>query len=340
MGAVQGRPAQDHHPAVPSGVYGGSRPGSWRRSCTPGTRRCRSCAGGHRRTGLHDAGDRPLGELLQPGAVRVAHDIAWGIPIECEYRVADLACSAYPFETTRFHPLFLYESISGVLGALTLIWIGYHLRKRLRPGDLFLVFLIWYGSSGSRSNRSARTGRSMDCLSRSCVAALHRPGPAHPGLAHRPNHSTTIRRRSRRSRPGVHQDVPWTSRRCRSRRRSPDPSSPSRPTGLCALPRHPTTPSPTPDRGPDRSRRAETHRRSPHVARGPGGRRRPGRARLVGREPEAKASWLVRLLAILARLVLFGKFRFKVARRAASGCPSEAATCSWRRSTEAGWIRS
>ena len=32
-----------------------------------------------------------------------------------------------------------------MLGALTLIWIGYHLRKRLRPGDLFLVFLIWYG---------------------------------------------------------------------------------------------------------------------------------------------------------------------------------------------------
>ena len=75
---------------------------------------------GHRRTGLFDAGDRPLGELLQPGAVRVAHDAA-RIPIECEYRVADLACSAYPFETTRFHPLFLYESISGVLGALTLI---------------------------------------------------------------------------------------------------------------------------------------------------------------------------------------------------------------------------
>ena len=52
--------------------------------------------------------------------------------------------SLYP-ESTRFHPLFLYESISGILGALALIWIGYHLRPKLRPGDLLLVFFIWYG---------------------------------------------------------------------------------------------------------------------------------------------------------------------------------------------------
>jgi len=71
--------------------------------------------------------------------------LPWGIPIQCQYRVADLSCAAYPFDTTRFHPLFLYESISGVLGALALIWIGYHLRKRLRTGDLLLLFFVWYG---------------------------------------------------------------------------------------------------------------------------------------------------------------------------------------------------
>ena len=71
--------------------------------------------------------------------------LPWAIRIECQYRVADLSCATFPFETTRFHPLFLYESISGVLGALTLIWIGYHLRRRLRPGDLLLIFFIWYG---------------------------------------------------------------------------------------------------------------------------------------------------------------------------------------------------
>jgi phosphatidylglycerol---prolipoprotein diacylglyceryl transferase len=71
--------------------------------------------------------------------------LPWGIPIDCEHRVADLSCAIYPLETTRFHPLFLYESISGIVGALILIWVGYHLRKRLRPGDLILAFFVWYG---------------------------------------------------------------------------------------------------------------------------------------------------------------------------------------------------
>ncbi len=33
-----------------------------------------------------------------------------------------------------------------MLGALTLVWIGFHLRKRLRTGDLILVFFVWYGT--------------------------------------------------------------------------------------------------------------------------------------------------------------------------------------------------
>ncbi len=74
--------------------------------------------------------------------------LPWGIPIDCAHRITgatfDYACDVLP-ESTRFHPLFLYESLSGVLGALFLIWIGFHLRKRLRPGDLLLVFFIWYG---------------------------------------------------------------------------------------------------------------------------------------------------------------------------------------------------
>ncbi len=71
--------------------------------------------------------------------------LPWGIPIECAHRIAAYPCEAFPFETTRFHPLFLYESLSGVLGAIVLIWLGFRLRDRLRPGDLILVFFIWYG---------------------------------------------------------------------------------------------------------------------------------------------------------------------------------------------------
>jgi len=71
--------------------------------------------------------------------------LPWGIPIDCAHRIADFPCGAAFPETTRFQPLFLYESISGAIGALVLIWIGYHLRKRLRPGDLLLTFFVWYG---------------------------------------------------------------------------------------------------------------------------------------------------------------------------------------------------
>ena len=75
--------------------------------------------------------------------------LPWGIPIDCAHRIAgatfDYTCAVLP-ETTRFHPLFLYESLSGALGALVLIWLGFHARKRLRPGDLLLVFFIWYGA--------------------------------------------------------------------------------------------------------------------------------------------------------------------------------------------------
>ena len=74
--------------------------------------------------------------------------LPWGIPIDCAHRIIgatfDYSCTALP-ETTRFHPLFLYESIPGAIGALVLIWLGYHMRKRLRPGDLLLVFFVWYG---------------------------------------------------------------------------------------------------------------------------------------------------------------------------------------------------
>ncbi|HEU0236609.1 MAG TPA: prolipoprotein diacylglyceryl transferase [Candidatus Limnocylindrales bacterium] len=72
-------------------------------------------------------------------------DLPWGIPIDCVHRVTPYLCETLPFETTRFHPLFLYESVSGLLGMLFLLFLGSRYRHRLRPGDLVLVFFIWYG---------------------------------------------------------------------------------------------------------------------------------------------------------------------------------------------------
>ncbi len=73
-------------------------------------------------------------------------NLPWGIPIECSKRIAAYPCTAFPFDATRFHPLFLYESLSGLLGMLFLIWLGRRYWSRLRPGDLLLVFFIWYSA--------------------------------------------------------------------------------------------------------------------------------------------------------------------------------------------------
>jgi phosphatidylglycerol---prolipoprotein diacylglyceryl transferase len=72
-------------------------------------------------------------------------NLPWGIAISCEHRIADFPCATYPLDSTAFHPLFLYESISGLLGLLALLWLGRRFATRLRPGDLLAIFFIWYG---------------------------------------------------------------------------------------------------------------------------------------------------------------------------------------------------
>jgi phosphatidylglycerol:prolipoprotein diacylglycerol transferase len=71
--------------------------------------------------------------------------LPWGIPIECQYRVAAYPCDQFPFETTRFQPLFLYESLAGLIGMLVLLWLARRAAHRLRPGDLLGIFFVWYG---------------------------------------------------------------------------------------------------------------------------------------------------------------------------------------------------
>ena len=67
-----------------------------------------------------------------------------GIAIDCAHRVAPYTCDAYPLATTYFQPLFLYESISGILGAAALIWLARRKPGWYRPGDLLMIFFIWY----------------------------------------------------------------------------------------------------------------------------------------------------------------------------------------------------
>jgi phosphatidylglycerol---prolipoprotein diacylglyceryl transferase len=77
-------------------------------------------------------------------------DLPWGVAIQCQYRTQGYACppGADPAATLgqHFQPLFLYESVSGLLGALVLLWLARRFGPRLRPGDLLLTFFVWYGS--------------------------------------------------------------------------------------------------------------------------------------------------------------------------------------------------
>jgi phosphatidylglycerol---prolipoprotein diacylglyceryl transferase len=71
--------------------------------------------------------------------------LPWGVAIDCAHRVDLYPCSTYPLETTFFQPLFLYESLSGLIGAATLLWLSSRPRPWLRVGDLAAIMLIWIG---------------------------------------------------------------------------------------------------------------------------------------------------------------------------------------------------
>ncbi|MBI2763592.1 MAG: prolipoprotein diacylglyceryl transferase [Chloroflexi bacterium] len=73
-------------------------------------------------------------------------DLPWGIAVDCARRVAAYPCATYPEATTAFQPLFLYESVSGLLGATLLIWLSRRRPYPLRAGDLILIFFIWYST--------------------------------------------------------------------------------------------------------------------------------------------------------------------------------------------------
>jgi phosphatidylglycerol---prolipoprotein diacylglyceryl transferase len=69
--------------------------------------------------------------------------LPWGLRIDPAHRVPPYNnLSLYP-ESVRFQPLFLYELLWDALGFVLLLWISRRFGKRLRNGDLFLMYLIW-----------------------------------------------------------------------------------------------------------------------------------------------------------------------------------------------------
>ncbi len=65
-------------------------------------------------------------------------NLPWKIYIDPAHRVAGYQNYDY------FHPLFFYESVWNVLNMAILLWMARRFEKWLKPGDLFLVYMIMY----------------------------------------------------------------------------------------------------------------------------------------------------------------------------------------------------
>lgn len=46
---------------------------------------------------------------------------------------------------TLFHPTFLYEGLWNLLGAAAIVWIGSRMADRLKAGQQFAMYMMWYG---------------------------------------------------------------------------------------------------------------------------------------------------------------------------------------------------
>jgi phosphatidylglycerol:prolipoprotein diacylglycerol transferase len=70
--------------------------------------------------------------------------LPWGLQIDPQHRIGPYRdLNAYP-DSTRFHPLFLYESLWNLLGFGLLFWVSRRFQRQLRAGDMTWLYLIWY----------------------------------------------------------------------------------------------------------------------------------------------------------------------------------------------------
>lgn len=70
--------------------------------------------------------------------------LPWGIRIDEFHRILPFNdLGQYPL-TLRFHPVFLYESLWNLIGFFLILVAGRKLAGKLKEGDLFLAYLVWY----------------------------------------------------------------------------------------------------------------------------------------------------------------------------------------------------
>ncbi len=94
----------------------------------------------------------PLGQAIGRWANFVNQELygipttlPWGITINADNRVAPFTSPVdYPYTETRFHPLFLYESVWNLLAFVVLLQLFTRYRDQLRYGDIFLLYVMQY----------------------------------------------------------------------------------------------------------------------------------------------------------------------------------------------------
>jgi phosphatidylglycerol:prolipoprotein diacylglycerol transferase len=69
--------------------------------------------------------------------------LPWGVPIDCLHRYGDFTCDKLP-DSTRFHPTYFYEALWNLVGFGLIMWLGRKFQRKMRDGDVFFAYLIWY----------------------------------------------------------------------------------------------------------------------------------------------------------------------------------------------------
>lgn len=70
--------------------------------------------------------------------------LPWGLRIDPQHRIPPYDdFQTYP-DSIRFHPLFFYEFLWNFAGFWVLLWLSRRFKADLKPGDMTLLYLIWY----------------------------------------------------------------------------------------------------------------------------------------------------------------------------------------------------
>lgn len=94
----------------------------------------------------------PLGQAIGRWANFVNQELygrvtslPWGITIDASHRVEPYTSPIdFPTATTRFHPLFLYESLWNFLAFIVLLNLYLRRRNDFRAGDFILIYVMQY----------------------------------------------------------------------------------------------------------------------------------------------------------------------------------------------------